>query len=98
MSKKCYSDVLPVRLMNPPPSTDTGERVILVSHGGTIRELYRHASPTKPLHGKIHNTSVSVILVSDATGRCIVKMCGDVSHLQETGVLENAFGGDKTSA
>ncbi|ONM03696.1 Metal-independent phosphoserine phosphatase [Zea mays] len=75
-----------------------GERVILVSHGGTIRELYRHVSPTKPLHGKIHNTSVSVILVSDATGRCIVKMCGDVSHLQETGVLENAFGGDKTSA
>lgn len=75
-----------------------GERVILVSHGGTIRELYRHSSPTKPLHGKIHNTSVSVILVSDATGRCIVKMCGDVSHLQETGVLENAFGGDKTSA
>lgn len=75
-----------------------GERVILVSHGGTIRQLYRHASPTKPLHCKIHNTSVSVILVSDSTGRCIVKMCGDISHLQETGVLENAFGGDKTSA
>ncbi|KAL6859093.1 hypothetical protein ACP4OV_018095 [Aristida adscensionis] len=75
-----------------------GERVIVVSHGGTIRELYRHASPMKPLHGKIHNTSVSVILVSDTTGRCIVKMVGDISHLQETGVLENAFGGDKTSA
>ncbi|XP_062191444.1 phosphoglycerate mutase-like protein 4 [Phragmites australis] len=75
-----------------------GERVILVSHGGTIRELYRHASPTKPLHGKIHNTSVSVILVSGTTGRCIVKLCGDISHLQETGVLENAFGGDKASA
>ncbi|KAF8654398.1 hypothetical protein HU200_061580 [Digitaria exilis] len=75
-----------------------GERVIVVSHGGTIRELYRHASPTRPLHGKIHNTSVSVILVSATTGRCIVKMCGDISHLQKTGVLENAFGGDKTSA
>ncbi|KAK1607460.1 hypothetical protein QYE76_031133 [Lolium multiflorum] len=75
-----------------------GERVILVSHGGTIRELYRHASPTRPLHTKIHNTSVSVILVSGDTGRCIVKMCGDTSHLQATGVLENAFGGDKSSA
>ncbi|KAG8087399.1 hypothetical protein GUJ93_ZPchr0010g7804 [Zizania palustris] len=75
-----------------------GERVILVSHGGTIRELYRHASPLKPLHGKIHNTSVSVILVSDATGRCIVKSWVDISHLKETGVLENAFGGDKNSA
>ncbi|CAM0879689.1 unnamed protein product [Alopecurus aequalis] len=75
-----------------------GERVILVSHGGTIRELYRHASPTRPLHGKIHNTSVSVMLVSGDTGRCIIKMCGDISHLQATGVLENAFGGDKSSA
>ncbi|KAI4964570.1 hypothetical protein ZWY2020_005487 [Hordeum vulgare] len=68
-----------------------GERVILVSHGGTIRELYRHASPM-PLRGKIHNTSVTVVLVSGDTGRCIVKMCGDVSHLEATGVLENAFG------
>ncbi|TVU01452.1 hypothetical protein EJB05_53102, partial [Eragrostis curvula] len=75
-----------------------GERIIVVSHGGTIRELYRHASPMKPIRGKIHNTSVSVILVSGTTGRCIVKMVGDISHLQETGVLENAFGGDKTSA
>ncbi|KAF7078049.1 hypothetical protein CFC21_082528 [Triticum aestivum] len=74
-----------------------GERVILVSHGGTIRELYRHASPM-PLRGKIHNTSVTVVLVSGETGRCIVKMCGDVSHLEATGVLENAFGGDKSSA
>jgi 2,3-bisphosphoglycerate-dependent phosphoglycerate mutase len=70
----------------------------VVSHGGTIRELYRHASHMKPLHGKMHNTSVSVILVSGVTGRCIVKMVGDISHLQETGVLENAFGGDRTSA
>ncbi|XBI45262.1 hypothetical protein VPH35_109754 [Triticum aestivum] len=74
-----------------------GERVILVSHGGTIRELYRHASPV-PLRGKIYNTSVTVVLVSGDTGRCIVKMCGDVSHLEATGVLENAFGGDKSSA
>ncbi|CAL5013006.1 unnamed protein product [Urochloa decumbens] len=75
-----------------------GERVIVVSHGGTIRELYRHASPMRPIQGKIHNTSVSVILVSSITGRCIVKMVGDISHLQATGVLENAFGGDKNSA
>ncbi|CAO2207026.1 unnamed protein product [Urochloa humidicola] len=74
-----------------------GERVIVVSHGGTIRELYRHASPTRPIQGKIHNTSVSVILVSSTTGRCIVKTVGDISHLQEMGVLENAFGGDKNS-
>ncbi|CAO2188590.1 unnamed protein product [Urochloa humidicola] len=75
-----------------------GERVIVVSHGGTIRELYRHASPMRPIQGKIHNTSVSVILVSSITGRCIVKTVGDISHLQEMGVLENAFGGDKNSA
>ncbi|CAL5001631.1 unnamed protein product [Urochloa decumbens] len=92
LSERCVSCLLNI------VEKHKGERVIVVSHGGTIRELYRHASPMRPVQGKIHNTSVSVILVSSITGRCIVKTVGDISHLQATGVLENAFGGDKNSA
>ncbi|XP_072977472.1 phosphoglycerate mutase-like protein 4 isoform X1 [Typha angustifolia] len=72
-----------------------GERVIVVTHGGFLRELYRRAAPNESLNGKIHNTSVNVFLISD--GRWIIKKWGEICHLQEIGVLDGAFGGDRIS-
>ncbi|KAG6488726.1 phosphoglycerate mutase-like protein 4 [Zingiber officinale] len=73
-----------------------GERVIIVTHGGVLRELHGHAVSAQSKDGKIHNTSVNVFLVSEC-GDWTVKTWGDISHLQEVGVLTNAFGGDKNS-
>lgn len=76
----------------------SGERVIVVSHGGTIRELYRRACPTGSPQGRIQNTAVSVFHISEGGEDWIMKQWGDVSHLQEIEVLEDSFGGDGTSA
>lgn len=75
-----------------------GERVVVVTHGGVLRELYERAAPTGSINGKIQNTSVNVFHISDSGGQWIIKTWGDISHLQETGVLDSAFGGDGTSA
>ncbi|XP_010907875.1 phosphoglycerate mutase-like protein 4 [Elaeis guineensis] len=75
-----------------------GERVVVVTHGGVLRELHKRAVPTGSIKGKIHNTSVNVFHISDSGGHWIIKTWGDISHLQETGVLDSAFGGDGTSA
>lgn len=73
-----------------------GQRVIVVSHGGAIRSLYNRAAAKGQRPGKISNTSVGIIQVSD---RDIwsVKSWNDVSHLTQTGFLESAFGGDASS-
>ncbi|CAM8996107.1 unnamed protein product [Rhodiola kirilowii] len=72
-----------------------GERVVVVTHGGVIRSLHRRASPNgRP--GKILNTSVNILHLSDGE-KWTIKSWGDVSHLNETGVLESAFGGEKHS-
>ncbi|KAJ4801695.1 Phosphoglycerate mutase family protein [Rhynchospora pubera] len=78
-------------------SQHKGERVIVVSHGGFIRELYRKAAPNRKLEGKIQNTSVSVVLISASNNRWFIKKWGDTSHLQGIGMLDSGFGGDKTS-
>ncbi|KAF3339442.1 phosphoglycerate mutase-like protein 4 [Carex littledalei] len=74
-----------------------GERVIVVSHGGFIRELHRKAAPNRKLEGKIQNTSVNVILISASKNHWFIKKWGDTSHLQGIGALDSGFGGDKTS-
>lgn len=74
-----------------------GERVIVVSHGGVLRQLYGRASPMGSLDGKIQNTSVNVFHISDTGDDWIIKTWGDISHLQEVGVLDSGFGGDRTS-
>ncbi|PKU65967.1 putative phosphoglycerate mutase [Dendrobium catenatum] len=74
-----------------------GERIIVVTHGGLLRELYRRACPMEPLNGKIMNTAVSVIHIHENGQNWTIKKWGDVSHLEEVGAKEDAFGGDKTS-
>ncbi|KAB1214660.1 putative phosphoglycerate mutase GpmB [Morella rubra] len=73
-----------------------GERVVVVTHGGVIRTLYKRACPNVRSGGKILNTSVSIFHLSDGN-TWTIKSRGDVSHLNGTGFLESGFGGDKTS-
>jgi len=76
----------------------SGERAIAVTHGGVLRELYRRACPAGSPEIRIQNTSVNVFHISEKGDKWIIKKWGDISHLQEVGVLEDSFGGDKTSA
>jgi len=72
---------------------------VVVSHGAAIQELCRHADPpNSSVHRNIPNTSLNVFRVSGVTGRWILERCGDVSHLDRNGFLENSFGGDGISA
>ncbi|XP_022896408.1 phosphoglycerate mutase-like protein 4 [Olea europaea var. sylvestris] len=73
-----------------------GERVVVVTHGGTIRALHRRASSHGQSVGKVLNTSVNVFHLS-AEDEWSIKSWGDVSHLKRTGFLESGFGGDSTS-
>ncbi|KAH0971399.1 hypothetical protein GBA52_023555 [Prunus armeniaca] len=73
-----------------------GERVVLVSHGGFIRTLYKQASPDGRSVAKVLNTSVNIIHVYD-DGKWTIKSWGDVSHLNPTGYLQSGFGGDEKS-
>ncbi|TVU27072.1 hypothetical protein EJB05_29651, partial [Eragrostis curvula] len=75
-----------------------GERVIVVSHGAAIEEICRHADPTSSMRKRIPNTSISVIRISGVDGHWIPEKFGDVSHLNEDGFLQDAFGGDGASA
>ncbi|KAK7263106.1 hypothetical protein RJT34_30690 [Clitoria ternatea] len=73
-----------------------GERVVVVTHGGFIRALYKWACPNGRPAGKVLNTSVNVFHLYDEY-KCTLKVWGDVSHLSETGFLQSGFGGDRTS-
>ncbi|XVF15593.1 hypothetical protein REPUB_Repub09cG0167800 [Reevesia pubescens] len=73
-----------------------GERVVVVSHGGVIRSLYKRACPDRKSGGKVLNTSVNIFHLSD--DKWTIKSWGDVSHLDQTGYLKSGFGGDRTSA
>ncbi|CAA0840932.1 Phosphoglycerate mutase-like protein 4 [Striga hermonthica] len=73
-----------------------GERVVVVSHGGTIRALHKRASPHRRPTGRVLNTSVNVFLLTDKN-KWIIKSWGDVSHLDGTRFLESGFGGDRNS-
>lgn len=73
-----------------------GERVVVVTHGGVIRAMYKRAAPQGLTQGKIMNTSVNIFHLSE-NGNWIIKTWGDVSHLGETGFLKSAFGGDQNS-
>ncbi|XP_062156932.1 phosphoglycerate mutase-like protein 4 [Alnus glutinosa] len=73
-----------------------GERVVVVTHGGVIRALYKKACPNGRSGGKVLNTSVNIFLLSDGE-KWTIKLWGDTSHLNQTGFLESGFGGDRTS-
>ncbi|KAJ3676966.1 hypothetical protein LUZ60_002690 [Juncus effusus] len=79
-------------------SQHKGERVIVVSHGGFIREAHRRAAPNDELEEhKILNTSINVILISASDNHWLIKKWGDISHLDGVSMLDGAFGGDKMS-
>ncbi|KZV23099.1 phosphoglycerate mutase-like protein 4 [Dorcoceras hygrometricum] len=73
-----------------------GERVVVVSHGGAIRALYRRASPHGRSVGRVMNTSLNVFHISDED-EWSIKSWGDVSHLGQSGFLKSGFGGDRLS-
>ncbi|RYR28515.1 hypothetical protein Ahy_B01g052657 [Arachis hypogaea] len=73
-----------------------GERVVVVTHGGFIRSLYRWACPKGGPAGKIHNTSVNVFHMY-GEDKWTLKLWGDVSHLSQDEFLASGFGGDRTS-
>uniref|UniRef100_A0A5B7CBG0 Putative phosphoglycerate mutase-like protein 4 isoform X2 n=1 Tax=Davidia involucrata TaxID=16924 RepID=A0A5B7CBG0_DAVIN len=72
-----------------------GERVVVVTHGGVVRALHKRAAPTEKMQGKILNASVNIFHISGE--EWIIKTWNDVNHLNNTGFLETAFGGDSTS-
>ncbi|KAJ0087069.1 hypothetical protein Patl1_09024 [Pistacia atlantica] len=73
-----------------------GEKVVLVTHGGVVRAFHKRSAPTEKLPGKIMNASVNIFRLAEE--EWMINTWGDISHLSETGYLETAFGGDKTSA
>ncbi|GMN29977.1 hypothetical protein TIFTF001_002643 [Ficus carica] len=73
-----------------------GERIILVTHGGFIRTLYKWACPNEKSPGKVLNTSINVFRLADGD-KWTLGVWGDVSHLDQTGYLVSGFGGDKNS-
>ncbi|KAJ7944402.1 phosphoglycerate mutase-like protein 4 [Quillaja saponaria] len=73
-----------------------GERVVVVTHGGVIRTLYKRACPNGRSGGKILNTSVNIFHLHTGD-KWTLKAWGDVSHLNQTGFLQSGFGGDRTS-
>lgn len=76
-------------------SVSAGERVVVVTHGGTMRALFKRANLRGLSPGKVMNTSVNIFHISDSGWE--IKVWGDVSHLGKTGFLASAFGGDKNS-
>lgn len=74
----------------------SGQRIVVVTHGGVIREFFNRAAPRGSRRGKILNVSVNVLRISDKM-EWSIKSWGDVSHLDGVGYLGNAFGGDRTS-
>ncbi|KAL9229754.1 hypothetical protein vseg_005188 [Gypsophila vaccaria] len=73
-----------------------GQRVVVVSHGGAIGSLFNRAAEKGQHAGKILNTSVSVLQLSDGDIWSI-KSWNDVSHLKQSDFLKTGFGGDAAS-
>ena len=69
--------------------------VAAVTHGGTIRSLYKQANNKNKRCGMILNTSVNVFHLYE--DMLIIKTWGDVSHLSQTEFLQSSFWGDATS-
>ncbi|XP_078433422.1 phosphoglycerate mutase family protein isoform X2 [Wolffia australiana] len=74
-----------------------GERILVVTHGGVMRELYKKATLGESPVSKVLNASINVFHINGDGGNWVVKVWGDVSHLEGTKFLENSFGGDRTS-
>ncbi|KAK8606829.1 hypothetical protein V6N13_052585 [Hibiscus sabdariffa] len=72
-----------------------GKRIVVVTHGGVIRALYRRAC-SRRFRGSILNTSVNIFQISD-DDVWTIKSWGDVTHLNQTGQYSmSGFGVNKT--
>ncbi|KAB2051690.1 hypothetical protein ES319_A12G071800v1 [Gossypium barbadense] len=72
----------------------TGKRVVVVTHGGVIRALYRRACSSR-FRGIILNTSVNIFQIS-GDDVWTIKAWGDIDHLNQTGHSMSGFGVSKT--
>lgn len=72
-----------------------GERVIVVTHGGVLRSLWKFVGERSP-PGKVLNTSINVIRRYE-NGSWDVPCWGDTTHLNGVGFLSSGFGGDSQS-
>lgn len=64
--------------------------MVVVSHGGVIRGLYRRACSNR-FKGSIPNTSVNIFQLSGAD-EWTIKAWGDISHLNQTGPANLVLG------
>ncbi|RZC82964.1 hypothetical protein C5167_045750 [Papaver somniferum] len=69
----------------------TGERVIVVTHGGILRAIYM-AVTGEASAGKILNASINVVHLTEK--KWVFKTWSDVSHLNKVGFLQRGFNGD----
>ena len=74
----------------------TGGRVLLISHGGVISTIYRHAMGHEA-PAKVPNASVSIFHVSEDDTWQLVQWAG-VQHLSDVGFDAAAFGGGGSTA
>ncbi|XP_027346531.1 phosphoglycerate mutase-like protein 4 [Abrus precatorius] len=61
-----------------------GERVVVVTHGGSIETLYKWANANGSYAGKIDNASIAIFHL-DGEDNWALKKWGDVSHLSQNG-------------
>ena len=62
-----------------------------------MRELYKKAKSGESPESKVLNASVNIFHIHGNGKDWIIKLWGDVNHLDGTNFLEVAFGGDRTS-
>lgn len=91
LHKRCTSTLQKIAMKH------IGETVVVVTHGGVIRELYKHAVPGQSPTKKVVNTSINTLHISNDGSLWSIKTWGDTRHLDQTSFLNDAFGGDKTS-
>jgi len=69
-----------------------GKTIILVTHGGVLQVLYRHATG-REYNGKFENCAINVLWID--SGAWKTGVWGDLLHLEQSGVVvqAEAFGG-----
>lgn len=71
-------------------SRHAGQRVVVVTHGGVLDSMFRHAlglSLDHPRRWVLYNASLNTFLVEE--GHWSLGTWGDVSHLARTGTLDD---------
>ena len=71
-------------------SRHSGQRVVVVTHGGVLDALYRFVTATplnRPRDFPIFNASINVVRLTDA--RWSVERWGDISHLTRDAALDD---------